>query len=346
MVNTEFEIKCLKPKDEKRWNQFVMKNDSTTFYHQIGWKNAIQETYGHKPYYLFAENETGEIAGIFPLSYKNSPFVGKCLVSVAFAPYGGVCSDDDLVKKALIDETIELGKKLDVDYCEFRCLEEIDTHRNMGHIRNHSAFHLDISKGHEYIWDNMNRNVRNRIRKGEKSNLKYEMDSNSDSIFTFYDIYARTMKLLGTPVHDIKLFKNLLEQFPDNIFIAKANLDDRTVSAFYCLKFKDMLITAWGQSLHEYLKFAPNNFMYWNCVKHASENNLLRVDFGRSLVNSGHHTFKARWGCTEVPLNYYFYPPSKIVLPYLKYEKFTKFWNELPLSVVNKIGPKIRGEIP
>lgn len=55
----ELEIRQLKPKDEMRWDDFVMKNDSTTFYHQIGWGNALQDTYIYKPYYLFAENKWG-----------------------------------------------------------------------------------------------------------------------------------------------------------------------------------------------------------------------------------------------------------------------------------------------
>jgi len=40
----ELEIKSLKLEDENRWDEFIMKNDNTTYYHQTGWKNALQET--------------------------------------------------------------------------------------------------------------------------------------------------------------------------------------------------------------------------------------------------------------------------------------------------------------
>jgi len=33
--------------DAKEWDSFVHNHDNATFLHQIGWKNAIEKTYGH-----------------------------------------------------------------------------------------------------------------------------------------------------------------------------------------------------------------------------------------------------------------------------------------------------------
>ncbi|MCD4740966.1 MAG: FemAB family PEP-CTERM system-associated protein [Desulfobacteraceae bacterium] len=343
----EFEIKQLKPKNEKKWDEFVMENDDTTFYHQIGWKKVIQESYDHKPYYLFAGEDAGDIVGILPLFYMTNLFFGKRLISLPFVPYGGVCAADGLVEKALIDKAIDIGNKLGVDYCEFRNFKVNNTHENINCIKNHSTFHLDVSEGYGHVWNNINRNVRNRIRKGMKCNLKYEMDSSFNAISEFYEIYSRSMKRLGTPVHDHEFFKNILKQFPDNVFISRANVDDLQVSAFYILTFKDVLITAWGASLFNFFKYTPNHFIYWNCIKYASENNLLWVDFGRSLVNSGNYVFKSRCGCAEVSLNYCYYPPSKVLSPpQNEYGKFAKVWSRMPLLLANKIGPMVRKNVP
>jgi hypothetical protein len=62
-----FEIKQLGGKDEKKWDEFVMKSDDTTFCHQIGWKKVVEETYRHKPYYLFAESDVGDVVGVLPM---------------------------------------------------------------------------------------------------------------------------------------------------------------------------------------------------------------------------------------------------------------------------------------
>ncbi len=342
----EFEIKQLKPKDEKRWGDFVIENDQTTFYHQIGWKNVVQKTYDHKPFYLFAEDEVGNITGIFPLFYMNNLFFGRRLVSIPFSPYGGVCAVDDHVERALMDEAIDIGDDLGVDYCEFRNFKT-NCHGNISCTRNFSTFVLDVSAGHENVWNKMNRNVRNRIRKGIKSNLKYEMDASLEGISKFYELYSWSMKRLGTPVHDQEFFRNILKQFPDNVFTSRASLDGLPIASFYLLTFKDVLTTAWGAALSEFFQYAPNDFMYWNCVEYASKNNLSWVDFGRSLVNSGNQIFKTRWGCTEFSLNYSYYPPSMILRPpHDEYRKYAKVWSRLPLSLTAKIGPNIRRDIP
>ncbi len=342
----EFEIKPLRSNYEKKWQEYVMENDTTTFYHQVGWKKVIQETYNHEPYYLLAEDDVGDIVGILPLFYMTSIFFGRRLVSVPFAPYGGVCADNELVGKALNDEAIAIGNRLDVDYCEFRSFKN----NNEGDLTckiNYSTFLLDVSGGHDQIWNKMNRNVRNRIRKGKKSGLKHEVDSSLDGISKFYEIYSWSMKRLGTPIHDQEFFRNILKHFPDNALITRANLGDLPVAAFYLLTFKDVLITAWGAYLANFLNCAPNDFMYWNCVEYASENGMLWVDFGRSLANSGNQVFKTRWGCTEFPLNYQYYPPSRIPKPPQdEYRKHAKIWSRLPLGFTTRIGPNIRREVP
>jgi len=33
--------------DAKEWDSFVHNHENATFFHQIGWKNAIEKTYGH-----------------------------------------------------------------------------------------------------------------------------------------------------------------------------------------------------------------------------------------------------------------------------------------------------------
>lgn len=344
---TDFQIKTLKSKNEDLWDQYVAQVELSTFYHQIGWKKVIQNTYHHKPYYLYAEDESGKITGIFPLFYMSSPFFGKRLVSIPFAPYGGVCANERTVQKALIEEAISIGNKLNVDYCEFRNFNPDIAHENLSCTTNYSTFLLDVSAGSDQIWNTMNRNVRNRIRKGDKSNLKYEIDSSLDGISNFYTIYSQSMNRLGTPVHDIQFFKNIIKYFPENAFISKVNLDNIPISAFYFLTFKNQLIAAWGATLSSFLNFAPNDFMYWNCVKYASENNFLWIDFGRSLINSGTYIFKTRWGCTEVPLSYYCYPSSRILLPLQdRYGKYAKMWSKLPLALTTKIGPSIRKSLP
>ena len=67
------------------------------------WSKRRTKTYKHKPIYLVAK-ENGELKGVLPMFLMRSVIFGKKLVSVPFAPYGGVCADSETVEKALIDE--------------------------------------------------------------------------------------------------------------------------------------------------------------------------------------------------------------------------------------------------
>ena len=108
----EMEISELRKEEEKAWGSYVYNSNSSTFYHQVGWRNAVQKTYKHRPVYLVAK-EGDEIRGILPMFLMRSMIFGKKLVSVPFAPYGGVCADDDIAEKMLIEEAIRVAEEFD-----------------------------------------------------------------------------------------------------------------------------------------------------------------------------------------------------------------------------------------
>jgi len=85
----KMEIREMRKEDEKAWECYVLNSNSSTFYHQIGWRNVVEKTYKHKPIYLAAKEE-GEIKGVLPMFLMKSIFFGKKLVSVPFVAYGGV----------------------------------------------------------------------------------------------------------------------------------------------------------------------------------------------------------------------------------------------------------------
>jgi len=75
---------------------------------------VVEKTYNHKPLYPIAK-ENGEIKGVLPLFLmKSIIFDEKKLVSVPFAPYGGVCADSETVKNALIEKAKRIISELDM----------------------------------------------------------------------------------------------------------------------------------------------------------------------------------------------------------------------------------------
>ena len=120
MVNLEiFEIGN---ENENEWDRYVYKFDCSTFYHQIGWKKVVENTYGLQPHYFIAK-ENNEVKGILPLFLMDSKLFGKKLVSVPFGPYGGVCADNKTIEDLLIDRAVQLTKEYKVNYLVLRNLK-------------------------------------------------------------------------------------------------------------------------------------------------------------------------------------------------------------------------------
>jgi len=131
-----------------------------TLYHLSIWKNIIEKTYGHKTYYLIAEQQTftplntssyltgatnptnqikplareihdsdsrahctgptNPVVGILPLVHMKHPFFGNSLISIPFFDLGGILADNAEVEKALLSEAIKLAQKLKAKNIELR----------------------------------------------------------------------------------------------------------------------------------------------------------------------------------------------------------------------------------
>jgi FemAB-related protein (PEP-CTERM system-associated) len=345
-----FEIRQLSGKDEKKWDEFVMTNNNTTFYHQIGWKKVVEETYKHKPYYLFAESETGEVVGILPIFLIKDMFFGKRLVSVPFAPYGGVCCETDEVENALINEAINIGKNLGVGYCEQRYLSDGMFINNYPKTKFYVTSILELEGAPENTLQKMTRNKRKTIYKSQRKNLKmiFSDERKENQLFyDFYEIYTKNMKRLGTPHHSDFFFRNILRY--TNSDVACVYMNDKCCYGAIVLFFKDTLIDFMSSALIEYRNYYVTDFGIWNLILKAHESNCRYIDFGRSIKDSENWEFKRRWGAETIHLNYC-YPLSEKLNPSKlqpsKYGKFAKMWSKLPGKVTKVIGPRVRRYIP
>ncbi len=336
------EICELKRKDEKEWDEFILRATNATFYHQIGWKNVVERTYGHKPCYLIAR-ENGEIIGVLPLFSIESRIFGRKLVSVPFSPYGGVCAGNQEVESSLLEKAQWMAKEKNVDYLEFRCLSDTKG----GLITNDAYFTLilKLTNDSELLWEKFSRKVRNAVRKALKSNLVAVIDNKYYK--DFYRIYSKNMRDLGTPVHADSFFRNLLLEFPEQTKIAVVKYEGKIIGGIFLLYFRNTIISGWASSDKSYQWLNPNNLMYWEAIKHGCEEGYDYFDFGRSIADSGTYHFKMPWGTELKQLYYQYYLNNTKEMPDISQinpnrRMFAKVWKKLPLSLTNIIGPSLR----
>lgn len=337
-------VRQLEQVDVDSWQQYVNSHPGATLYHEIGWRHAVEETYGHKPYYLLAE-EADRICGVLPMFLIRSVSLKKRLISVPFAPYGGICADDAAASDLLAAEALKLAHTLGARYCELRDIHANDLYAGYKPASYYVTDIVDLSPGMERVWEGVNKNVKRKVNKGIKSGLKFSVGQDRDAVSGFYDLYAHTMSRLGTPVHSKSFFMNIQKHLP--VYVANVEYEGQVISSLYLLRHKATMIYGWGASLQEYLKLSANAFNYWNSMCFSHDLGLTKYDFGRSLVGSGNYHFKEGWGAVEVPLTYHYYPPSNAAEPpQSQYGKLASVWSRLPVGLSRLVGPELRKYVP
>src|SRR5215472_10024520 len=84
VLDSSIEVRPLEPGGEDRWDAFVTRSKSGTFFHQSGWKTVVERVLGRECVYLAAYRGS-DIAGVLPISRVRSRIFGDCLVSMPLA---------------------------------------------------------------------------------------------------------------------------------------------------------------------------------------------------------------------------------------------------------------------
>lgn len=330
----------IEKKDEHVWDEYLSNSIGSTFYHQLGWKRVIENTYHLQPIYLTAEDTAG-IKGVLPMFFFDSRLFGKRLVSLPYAPYGGVCSESEDATDSLIAHAKGIADRLDVKFLELRYFNNVAS--DLMQDEKYFTSILELKPDPAVLWDSFDKKVRNSTRKALKS--KVELLSGRKYLPGFYDVYSRSIRDLGTPVHDFNFFKNVLIEFPRSEILV-AEHDGEIIASLFLVHFRDTVISAWAGSLKECRDLCPNNLLYWSAIKSGCENGFRYFDFGRSVSNSGVFRFKQAWGAETKPLHYQYYLRQNKIPDISQRStgrnRFAKIWKRLPLPIANRLGPMLR----
>ena len=333
-----------------RWDDYVKHSEEATIYHQIGWKYVIEKTFGHKPHYLMAIDGEG-VKGILPLFFISSRLFGAFMISLPFHCVGGVCADNEAAEQMLVEEAIRLTKETHAEYLELRQSVKVDI--DCLHSKeNKVTFVTRLDRNPEVVWkERFCSNLRNKIRKALKADIKVVSGTGKEFIDTFYSIFAKNMRDLGTPVISKKLIKNIIKEFPVNSRIFIADNGGTAIGGKFVMYFKDTAYFIWASSLRSYSKLAPVSLLNWEAIKHACQEGYKYCDFGRSSVNDGSYKYKKQFGGDIKQLYWQHYLNTRDAVPDLsvgngKFKLAIEAWKRIPVSLTKLIGPQIVKYIP
>jgi FemAB-related protein (PEP-CTERM system-associated) len=346
---------------EADWDAFVSCHPAATGYHLWAWRRVFERAFGHDTVYL-AARRGGAIVGVLPLVAFRSWLFGRFMVSLPFVNYGGVLASPDtsaadngeagLEVRAITEALVTAATRAAAERgC--RHLELRHTSRQLPELplKQHKvAMTLELAPDATTAWEQLDRKVRNQVRKAQKSELRSNVGGR-ELLDEFYEIFAINMRDLGTPVYGRAFFDRVLEEFPAGARIHVVRKDSVGVAAALTLGFRQTIEVPWASSVKAYRALCPNNLLYWSIIEQAVADGFRTLDFGRSTPNEGTYEFKRQWGAAPSPLFWEYALVSADAMPDQspanpKFKSAIELWKRLPVPVATAIGPHIVRSIP
>jgi FemAB-related protein (PEP-CTERM system-associated) len=328
------------------WDRFVRATPAATFFHLSRWAEVIRRSFGHPTYYAYAEQD-GAVVGVLPLARMRTFLFGDLLASTPFCVYGGAVAVTAEAAAALEAHAIELQRRIRAGALEFRRREAPDsgwTTRPPLYFtfRKPITSFADDARGME---KNIPRKQRAEVRKAiNRFGLSSVSNSDADRL---HQLYAESVRNLGSPVFPRRYFRLLVEAFPHDHDVTTVLHEDRAVSAVLNFHFRDEVLPYYGGGTREAREVSANDFMYWEVMRRAHrERGATVFDFGRSKLGTGAFDYKRNWGFEPQSLNYCYQLGEGARIPdnnpnNPRYRLLIAAWKRLPVPVANLLGPPL-----
>lgn len=346
---SDIAVRIAGSQDRQRWDAYALGHPQSSPYHLFAWKLAIEEAYGHSCPYLYGEIG-GQIVGILPLVHIRFPGVINELTALPYCDVGACLCDGTTVQDRLLYEAARLRRSLSGKKITLRGhLEESEATRALLHREPSDKVRmlLRLPDSAEALLAGFKSKLRSQVHKAGKNGVVFRWGTMQD-LDGFYQVFARNMLDLGSPVHGKMWFRSLLAQYGERIKVGLVEFQGAVVGMGILLLGQKSVSIPWASTLRAYNTLSPNMLLYWKLLEFCADNGFEYFDFGRSTLNEGTYHFKKQWGAAPVPLTWYTMSadsgaaarttPSRGTAR----ETAAMVWRHLPYPVVNILGPMLR----
>ena len=305
------------------WDAYVAAHPRGSFFHQIGWRRVIERAYGSPAYYLYATR--GEaLSGVLPLFASGKKPFSTALVSVPVGVAGGVLASDAESAELLRQGARTLAERHGIPYIEYksekRVFDDLKTKDDL-----YFTFEQELYGDREKQLSVVPRKTRAVLRDAERARLAASY--NRADLEPFLDLYALSLRNLGTPMFPRELFVACLEEFPRHCDFLSVREAGRVIGV------------------------VMNNYLYWAMLETGHPRGYRWFVFGRSKKDTGPFRFKEHFGMKPIPLEYQYELVLTDELPNVnptnpKYARIIDTWKKLPVELTRVVGPVLSRRIP
>ena len=319
------------------------------------WLEILRVALRQVPYCIEAR-VNGRLEAYLPLSLVRSRLFGSFLVSLPYLNVGGVVSAvgqseaaSTLQSKLLIDRAVTLAEELDVRYLELRNEIPVSHSGITDSSCDKVQMRLALTESKDELWRAFTPKLRNQIRKGKRQGLDVHFGG-LEVVPEFYDVFARNMRDLGTPVFPRDLFSEIVRVFPDDAEYCIVRRNKTPIAAAMLVFGRGIAEVPSASSLRHFNSTNANMLMYWHLLKRVIARGQQVFDFGRSSPGSGTYKFKKQWGARPTQATWQYHTRRGTVRDMRpgnsKYRHLISMWRHLPVGVTKVIGPEIARAIP
>ena len=328
------------------WDGFIAGDAESTFCHLAGWRAVIGDVLRHECRYLVARDNAGVWRGTLPLVRVKSPLLGHYLISMPFLNYGGPLGTPG-AQAALAEAAVLEARRSGADLLELRARHTTPVNLSVSHRK--LTVILELPSSVDRLWEGtFDHKLRNKIRRAQREAM--ESRFGLSELGPFYEIFARRMRDLGTPVLPRGFFERLARTFRDQVVFGAVYWRGQPLAAGCGFLWRDEFEMTWSAQLVKHKDKLPNLVLYWSFMQHVIHRGIRQFNFGRSTAGSGTHEFKRQWRGADVPLPWLQWSSSGVASPPSAerslYRAATVVWSRLPVALTKLVGPMLARFLP
>jgi len=335
---------------EAEWQAYVESAPRASLYHALAWRDVLQRAFGHRSWYLMAQDDA-KTRGVLPLVEMKSSLFGHFFVSLPFLDYGGILADTPECEAALATAAADLAAKRGAHHIELRQSLAAARRAEEGwKLRQHkAALVIPLNVDADMHWSALNSRLRGKVRKAAKSGATFSVGA-VEQLDEFYRVFCLNMRDLGTPVYSRAFFQNVL-RFANDAAILLVRQHGRPAAGAIALRRGQLVELPWICSDYSQSLFYVNEYLYWNAIQWACRSGARELNLGRCSTDGGVFRFKMQWNPEVRPLFWYYWLASGVELPEFspnnpRYALAIRCWKKMPLALANRVGPWIVRNIP
>lgn len=303
---------------KKEWSRFVNAHAHGNIFQTPEMYDVYNLTKNYEPVFVGVVDGAGNLVG-FLLSVIQREFGGPLgALSSRCVTWGGPLISEELDKKnkdivfdSILKEHNRIARKRAI-YMQFRNLWDMTGYRKIFeregyNYEDHLDILMDLTKGEEALWKDMNKKRRNSIRNAIKAGLIIKPVQNEKEMEVIYSVYNDVYKNAGLPLVDISMFLSSYRilKAKNMVLHLIAYYEGTPIGAISVLLFKKTMYDWYAGSFLKYRNKHPNDLLPWIAMKWGLERGYEIFDFGgagKPEEEYGVRDFKMKFG--GVVVNY------------------------------------------